>query len=416
MPFFNRSIADLTGTDLEELLAAQAVENVRLEFKREVPGPEETLKKLSGFANTFGGYLIVGAAAGSSDGRLTAFPGVDAQPNYKQTIVQRCYDGVWPPFEVLVSDNIPVPNSPGKFCYVIYVAESLEAPHFLNWGKGAWIRTDEYSQRFETRLADYEAILHLLNRRGLAVERREALYRRSVTRFETLVEREYAGHPNTAGTIGATVGLSISPHFPTRRLIEEHALLQLVTSEQVPWRSVRFPSNRETVTQHESVLLLHPASGFSMVEVGVWGNLFYALEIERLTGEQGHQVAGIHLYAFLGHVLVFLEHARRIYRRMGYSGSLFVRAILRRVRGKPFIYADPYGSQEVGPSSRIDDEVIVEFSTPADRLYTHRDDVAGDLLKTLFFALNWPDQAADPGLIANLVAKGAYFNSWAPRA
>lgn len=48
MPFFSKSINDLTSGDLAELLDESAVENVRLEFKREPPGPDETLKKLSG--------------------------------------------------------------------------------------------------------------------------------------------------------------------------------------------------------------------------------------------------------------------------------------------------------------------------------------------------------------------------------
>ena len=74
MPFFSKNITDLTTGDLAELLAEAAVENVRLEFKSAFPGPDETLKKLSGFANTFGGYLIVGASASSSDGRLVAYP------------------------------------------------------------------------------------------------------------------------------------------------------------------------------------------------------------------------------------------------------------------------------------------------------------------------------------------------------
>jgi predicted HTH transcriptional regulator len=66
MPFFSKNITDLSTSDLEELLEEEAVENVRLEFKSLPPGPDETLKKLSGFANTFGGYLIVGASAPSS--------------------------------------------------------------------------------------------------------------------------------------------------------------------------------------------------------------------------------------------------------------------------------------------------------------------------------------------------------------
>lgn len=41
----------------------KAVENVRLEFKRDVPGRDETLKKLSSFAKTFGGQVILGAKA-----------------------------------------------------------------------------------------------------------------------------------------------------------------------------------------------------------------------------------------------------------------------------------------------------------------------------------------------------------------
>ena len=82
MPFFTKDITDITTDDLAELQTDGAVETVRLEFKVQPPGPDETLKKLSGFANTFGGYLVVGASAASSDGRVKDFPGVDLQRNY----------------------------------------------------------------------------------------------------------------------------------------------------------------------------------------------------------------------------------------------------------------------------------------------------------------------------------------------
>jgi hypothetical protein len=63
MSIFSKPISKLGTEDLEELLKEAAVENIRLEFKLEVPGKEETLKKLSSFANTFGGFLVVGAGA-----------------------------------------------------------------------------------------------------------------------------------------------------------------------------------------------------------------------------------------------------------------------------------------------------------------------------------------------------------------
>ena len=37
---------------------------------------------------------------------------------------------------------------------MISVAESDVAPHFLNGRKGVWLRTNEFSARFEAQLAD----------------------------------------------------------------------------------------------------------------------------------------------------------------------------------------------------------------------------------------------------------------------
>jgi predicted HTH transcriptional regulator len=70
MSIFGKPMSQISPLDLHELLEQKAVENVRLEFKRDIPGKDETLKKLSSFANTFGGFLVIGAEAKSSDGRI----------------------------------------------------------------------------------------------------------------------------------------------------------------------------------------------------------------------------------------------------------------------------------------------------------------------------------------------------------
>ena len=92
MAIFSKPLSQLVPSDLQELVTDQAVENIRLEFKSEIPKKDEALKKLSSFANTFGGYLIIGARADSSDGRLIDFPGVQLQPGLKQRLVQWCYE------------------------------------------------------------------------------------------------------------------------------------------------------------------------------------------------------------------------------------------------------------------------------------------------------------------------------------
>jgi predicted HTH transcriptional regulator len=187
MSIYTKIIDNFTSADLQELLDEHAVENIRLEFKLERPDKDETLKKLSSFANTYGGYLIIGAKAGSADGVLIELPGIDEARGFKQQIVQWCYDGASPPIEVFVSPPIPAPRDSKKICYVIYVPESEEAPRFLNSRKGVYIRTDEFSQRFQAQLATYDEIQHLANRRATTVERKERLIRRAEERFDALV-------------------------------------------------------------------------------------------------------------------------------------------------------------------------------------------------------------------------------------
>jgi predicted HTH transcriptional regulator len=90
------------------------------------------LKKLSSFANTFGGTMIVGAKANSADVRLQDLPGVEEQPGCRQKVIQWCFDATSPPLIVAVSDAIPAPRSTGKFCYVVHVDESAVAPFYCN--------------------------------------------------------------------------------------------------------------------------------------------------------------------------------------------------------------------------------------------------------------------------------------------
>ena len=154
MSIYTTPLSRLNIGDLQELLDDEAVENTRLEFKGEVPSKDETLKKISSFANTFGGFMVIGAKEDGTAGRLKDLPGVEPVAGYKQKVVQWCFDGATPPLYVEVSDPIPAPAGNGKVCYVIYTAESDVAPHFLNGRKGIWVRTDEFSARFEACLAN----------------------------------------------------------------------------------------------------------------------------------------------------------------------------------------------------------------------------------------------------------------------
>lgn len=283
MSIFTKSITAITTEDLKELVSDQAAENIRLEFKSSAPPKDEMLKKLSSFANTYGGYLIVGAAADAATGRVHSLPGVDVINGYRQQVVQWCYDGVWPPLEVFVSDPIRSPDDASKVCYVVEVPLSAETPHFLNGRKGAYVRTDEFSQRFEPQLATYEELTHLGNRRAALVQRREALFQRSLERFDAYVRANYAKDRRTTGNIGATLILAVSPQYPYRQIIDHAELMSRFETHYINWRQVGFPApNKPKISAHESMLIPGAASRFSLLELSVWGHLFYAVEMEEL--------------------------------------------------------------------------------------------------------------------------------------
>ena len=65
---FAKPVTEISTPDLQELLTDKAVENLRLEFKREIATNDERLKKLAAFANTIGGLVVIGAEGGGRRG------------------------------------------------------------------------------------------------------------------------------------------------------------------------------------------------------------------------------------------------------------------------------------------------------------------------------------------------------------
>jgi Putative DNA-binding domain len=406
MSIFSTAIQVLATADVQELLDEKAVENVRLEFKRDVPGKDETLKKLSSFANTFGGYLVVGAEAGN-DGRITGLPGVAPERGYKQTIIQWCTGGATPPLTAEVSDPIPAPRADGRVCYVINVRESELAPHFLNGRKGLYVRTDEFSSRFEPRLATEYELRYLLDRRRLIREHRTALLQRARERFQTFSRQQATEDLQGSKPLPAFLVLTLVPQYPARPVVDHEGLLSLLRRTSVSWRHVGFPQDLSLISQHESAIALRPCNRWSLLEANIWGMLSYATGI----GEEREQFRGIHTPQFLGYILVFLKHAARIMRDLGLMTSVHVEVLLHGVRGIPWVHF-PSGFPAHGPCSVLDDTVSFSLTATTETLMQSRDQFAMDLLRLVFFAMNWPGTADDPAKLAALVRWGNEYNGW----
>ena len=416
MSIFNAALSQVTTADLQDLLQTGAVENVRLEFKSAVPDKDETLKKLSSFANTFGGYVVVGAKANSANGRIEDLPGVDEQLGYKQKVVQWCFDGTSPPVIVEVSDPIPTPSANGKFCYVIYTAESETAPHFVNGRKGVWVRTDEFSQRYEPKLATENEIRHLLDRRRLITERRDHLIGRSVRRFHTLLTQYPA--PKKLPFLQVSIGAS----FPAHPVCEHGKLVSTLQGTRVNWRQASFPyTSAKCVSQHESALFVTPRDAnnqVGLIEANVWGVMFYGIELEieidstKTLGMIKEPISGIHLYRLVGYLLVFAEHAKQMIAKCGYEGSVTVQVALNGIRGVHWLYTQTGADASRGPRSELDDEFLFSLPSDTESLKHRRDAIVRDVLQLILFGMNWPDYAASTNSLEQLLRDGYRYNFW----
>ena len=408
MSIFTKPLSRLETVDLQELLTEGAVENSRLEFKLQVPSKDDSLKKLSSFANTFGGFMVVGAKADSADGRVQDLPGVDAVPGYKQKVVQWCFDGSSPPLVVEVSDPIATPASNGKVCYVVYAAESEVAPHFLNGRKGIWVRTDEFSARFEACLANETELRHLFDRRKLVRERRAGLLERARKRFDTYDTRMHTDAGGNRAKLTPRLEFCVVPLFPARQLCEREKLKAYIQNSWMNWRNTTFPEiGKPVLSQHESAIVLNVTKGISIFEVNVWGMLFYGAEIE--INEGGN--VGIHLYQFVGYVLIFIVHAARMLQAMGYSGLIHINISLGAILQVPWLHA-PQGWLVERPGSELDDEAVFAISTTSEALGAKPDGIAMDVLRNALFSVNSSGLVDTPQKLEALLRKGYEYNSW----
>ncbi|MFY9731322.1 MAG: ATP-binding protein [Candidatus Acidiferrales bacterium] len=356
MSIFTKPLSQVGTTDLQELLQERAAENLRLEFKLEAPDKDETLKKLSAFANTFGGLMVIGARASSNDGRITELSGVDKISGFKQKVVDWCFKGVSPPLEIDVSDPIPTPSGDGKFIYVVKLAESDVAPHFLNGRNGVWVRTNEFSGRFEQKLADEIELRHLFDRRKLILERREALLRRAKRRYEAFADTRKRTR------LGSRLELAILPRFPAHPLCKQEDLKPLVLESALTVRDQRFPNVESGfISQHESALVLDAArEKYSIFEADIWGLIFYGTRIDEnreylLTGApDATNRTAIHLRQFVGYVLVFVASAAKMLQALDYSGPMHIEVRLQSIRGVGWLrFLDGETTERPGPNSMM---------------------------------------------------------------
>lgn len=411
MPFYTIPVSKLREADLQELLTDCAVENVRLEFKSEIPKEEQTLKKLSSFANTYGGLMLIGAE--EKDGKITNLCGVDEEPGYKQRIANWSFIKFNPPLAAEVSEPIQLTN--GKVCYVISVPESELAPHFINGRRGVWIRTDEFTNRFRAELANENELQALFDRRRAVRERRDFNLQRARERFDAHITNRHTDTGGNLTKVGPILELWVTPRFPARQLCLQGELQQHLNQAGFRWRGVQFLGpGSQAITAYESVIIRDRinAGSTSMFSIDVWGTCFYATQIAvEATNIAGVDLTGIHRASVNGLVMAFLLHAARTLKQLGYFGSLVVQVTLKSVGGLHWLYGT--GSAVYDKlGSELDQNISFELPEMTEAFYADPYRLGARILETIYFSCNWGDLVDSPTKLQAILYEGFQYCSW----
>jgi hypothetical protein len=312
-----------------------------------------------------------------------------------------------PPLTVEVSNPIDSPVGNGKVCYVIYVSGGDLAPHFLNGRLGVWVRIDEFSARFDERLANENELRHLRDRIRLIEQRRSDVINRARKRFETYLSQKYTYNTGTRKPLGSRLEVCLIPRFPSRQLCLQEDLAGLVQNSWTDWRQFKFPDQgAEILSRQESAIVLSSTKRLSVFEVNIWGMLFYVTKIQ----EDHNRTEGIQLFQFVGYLLLFLRDAGELLNALGYSRPVNLEIALDSLLHTSWPIPQEGGWFIQRPGSPLDDEVRFSVTKTSEELRSQPDSVVRELVRYVLFSANWSGLVDSDEKLTNLILAGHRFN------
>src|SRR5260370_37525255 len=98
-------------------------------------------------------------------------------------------------------------------------------------------------------------------------------------------------------------------------------------------------------------------------------------------------------------------------RRLGYTVPLHIELAMHDVRDIPWI-SFPSGFAETGSKSEPDNTVVFTLTSTTDDLQQRPNGLATDMLRQVFFAINWPSVADSEEKLDAIIRAGYQYNNW----
>ena len=129
---FGKPLEQLEEADLDKLIDEEISEGLYVEYKEDFP--THLAKIVASFANTFGGWIVIGADARNPRNVPTSFPGIDVSHDPKDRFRNICQGNITP-VPLFSSKLILKSDNTSRGILVVRIPESTYPPHLTKDGR-----------------------------------------------------------------------------------------------------------------------------------------------------------------------------------------------------------------------------------------------------------------------------------------
>ena len=273
---FTKPIDEIEFEDVESFCEEWA-EGVRVEYKRDMNIKKQIPKIVSSFANTSGGFFLIGVDADQQNNRVDSIPGIPQQNGIEEQIQQSALTGIDPGVIPKIK-LVDIPNSE-NVVVIVHVDESVQAPHAIEQSTKVYFRSGSITQPYER--ANIDRISYMLKRREDSQVFAQQIFNRIEERISN-IDPAFRTIENTEHLFSnfPTFTVIARPVFPYRPLISASNIHESHRGPLWPPRRVtggHFCYNEEEywelneygIVYHRGVLLIQTEQGINY-EVFLW--------------------------------------------------------------------------------------------------------------------------------------------------